>query len=78
MNKKTIPLPSDVEYITAIDDLSFAKNVISQFKYMNFIYSLHIKHFIEMEIFIAMRHEVMFNLREKDFPTWKLDKLKLR
>ena len=25
------------------DDLSFAKNVIPQFKYMNFIYSLHIE-----------------------------------
>ena len=66
--KKTIPLPSHAEYITAIDDLSFAKIVIPQFKYINFIFSLHIKHVIEMEIFLAIRHEVMF-MREEDFPT---------
>ena len=74
MNKKTIPLPSDVECITAIDDLSFAKIVIPQFKYMNFIYSLHISDLIDMEIFLAIRHQVMF-MREEDFPTCKLGNL---
>ena len=41
---------------------------------MNFIYSLHIEHFIDMEIFLAIRHEVMF-MREEDFPTCNLGKL---
>ena len=41
---------------------------------MNFICSLHIEHFIDMEIFLAIRHEVMF-MREEDFPTCKLGKL---
>ena len=75
MNKKTIPLPSDVEYITAIDNFSFTKNVIPQFKYMNFIYSLYTEHLIEMAIFLAIRHEIMF-MRDEDFPTCKLGKLK--
>ena len=42
---------------------------------MNFICSLHIGHFIDMEIFLAIRHEVMF-IREEDFPTCKLGKLR--
>ena len=71
MNKKTIPLPSDVEYIIAV---IFHLLKILQFKYMNFTYSLHIEHFIDMEIFLAIRHEVRF-LREEDFPTCKLGKL---
>ena len=41
---------------------------------MNFIYSLHIEHFIDMEIFLAIRHEVMF-MRDEHFPTCKLSKL---
>ena len=56
------------------DDLSFARNVIPQFKYMNFIYALHIERFINMEIFLVIRHEVMF-MRDEDFPTCKLSKL---
>ena len=47
----------------------FAKNVIPQFKYMNSRYSLHIEHFIDMEIFLAIRHEVMF-LRDA-FAKWE-------
>ena len=65
MNKKAIPLPSDVEYITAIDDLSFAKNVIPQLKYMNFIFALHIEHF---ELTLSF-------MGEEDFPICKLGKL---
>ena len=42
--------------------------------YMNFIYSLHIEQFIEMEIFLAIRHEIMF-MRDKDFPRCTLSKL---
>ena len=41
---------------------------------MNFIYSLHIEHFIGMEIFLAIRHVVMF-MRDEDVPTCKLSKL---
>ena len=41
---------------------------------MNFIYSLRIEHFIDMEISLALRHEVMF-MRDEDFPTYKLSKL---
>ena len=70
MNKKTIPLPSDDEYITAII-FHLQKNLIPHFKYMNFIYSLHKEHFIDMEIFLAIRDKVMF-MREEDFPTCKL------
>ena len=61
-------------WVNNCDDLSCAKNVIQQFKYMNFIYSLHIKHFIGMEIFLAIRHEVMFR-RDEDFPKCKLSNL---
>ena len=56
------------------DDHSCAENVIPQFKYMNFIYSLHIEHFIDMEIYLTIRYEVMF-MSDKDFPTCKLSKL---
>ena len=41
---------------------------------MNFIYSLHIEHFIDIEILLAIRHEVMF-MRDEDFPTCKSSKL---
>ena len=41
---------------------------------MNFVYSLYIEHFIGMEIFLAIRQEVMF-MREEDFPACKLGKL---
>ena len=41
---------------------------------MNFISSLHIEHFIDVEIFLAIGHEVMF-MRDEDFPAWKLSKL---
>ena len=40
---------------------------------MNFIYSLHIEYFIDMEIFLATRRELMF-MRD-DLPTCKLSKL---
>ena len=40
---------------------------------MNFIYSLHIEHFINMEIFLATKHKVMF-MHDEDFPTCKLSK----
>ena len=42
---------------------------------MNFIYSLHIEHFIDMEISLAIRHEVMFYMREEELPTCELSKL---
>ena len=38
---------------------------------MNFVYSLHIEHFIDMEIFLAIQHKVMF-MRDEDLPTSKL------
>ena len=41
---------------------------------MNFTYSLHIEHLIDMEIFLAIRHEVMF-MRDEDFPICKLSNL---
>ena len=41
---------------------------------MNFIYSPYIQHFIDMEIFLAIRHGVMF-MSDEDFPTCKLSKL---
>ena len=41
---------------------------------MNFIYSLHIKYFIDKDIFLAIQYEVMFR-REEDFPTCNLSKL---
>ena len=43
-------------------------------KYMNLIYSLHIERFIDTEIPLAIRHEVMF-MREEYFPTCELGKL---
>ena len=41
---------------------------------MDFKYSLHIEHFIDIEIFFAIRHEVTF-LREENVPTCKIGKL---
>ena len=41
---------------------------------MNFIYSIQIEYFIDMEKFLAIRYEVVF-MREEDFPTCKLGKL---
>ena len=40
---------------------------------MNFVYSLQIEHFIDMEIFLAIRHDVMF-MRDEDFSTCKFNK----
>ena len=71
MNKK-IALPTDVEYITAT--IFHSLKCYSQFKYMNFIYSIHIEHFIDIEIFLAIWHEVM-SMHEEDLPTCKLGKL---
>ena len=41
---------------------------------MNFIYSLYVEHFIDIKIFLAIRHEVMF-MCDKDFLACKLSKL---
>ena len=41
---------------------------------MNFIYLLQTEHFIDMEIFWAIRHRLLF-VREEDFPTSKLGEL---
>ena len=74
MNKETIPLPSDVECITVMIFHLIKMLFHNSNNYMNFIYSLHIEHFIDMELFLAIPHEAMF-MRDKDFPTCKLSKL---
>ena len=51
VNKKTIPLPSHVEYTTAMIFHLLKMLFCNSNTVYEFLYSLHIEHFIDMEIF---------------------------
>ena len=59
--KKTIPLPSDVENIYAMI-FHLLKMLFPIQIYVFHRYSLHMEHFVDMGIFLEIRHdhEVMF------------------
>ena len=55
-------------------EMLFCMHAIQIYQFHIFMRSLHIKHFIDVEIFLAIRQEVMF-MRDEDLPTCKLSRL---